>query len=483
MKKIIFVWIFCLFAVSCDDRLEEMNEERVNPAEVPAETLFANGVKELADMMVNSDVNENVFRLYAQYWAQTTYPDESAYNQIGRNIPRNWGWGIGYRQALTDLSKARDLMVAEPDPTLSAAANANKLAITDIAIAYIYAVMAETYGNIPYTEALDIDNITPAYDDARTVYDAQIDVITDAINTLDVNDVAFPANQDPIYFGDVAGWKRFANSLKLRMAIMLADVDPGKAQTMIDQTLASGLILDPSEDAYITYYSQAPSTNPIYEDLVLSGRRDYIPANTLVDKLNELNDPRRDVFFADPIGGEYVGGIYGTANSWAEFSHLGDPFFVPTLPGVLLSCSEVMFLLAEASERGLTVPETAETYYNRGIEISMLEWGLTQADYDAYIAQPDVAYATAPGDWKQKIGIQAWIALNNRGYEGWTTWRRLDFDGFNIPPMDPPLTIDDVPVRLLYPQEEANLNGTNLDAAASAIGGNTATTKLWWDVN
>jgi hypothetical protein len=142
-----------------------------------------------------------------------------------------------------------------------------------------------------------------------------------------------------------------------------------------------------------------------------------------------------------------------------------------------------MFLLAEAAERGFTVPETAETYYNRGIEVSMLEWGLTTADYNAYVAQPAVAYATAAGDWKQKIGIQAWLALNHRGYEGWTTWRRLDFDAFAPPPADPPMTLDDIPVRLLYPQEEANLNGANLETAISAIGGNLMTTKLWWDVN
>ena len=72
------------------------------------------------------------------------------------------------------------------------------------------------------------------------------------------------------------------------------------------------------------------------------------------------------------------------------------------------------------------------------------------------------------------------LALNNRGYEGWTTWRRLDFDGFNAPEG---MTIADIPTRFLYPQEEAQLNGANLDAAISAIGGDTKTTKLWWDAN
>lgn len=466
-------------AVSCDERLEELNVEKVNPAEVPAETLFANGVKEAAYMMVNSSVNVNVFRLYAQYWAQTTYPDESQYNQITREIPKNF-WDRGYRRGLQDLSIAKELMIANPDPTLSAAGNANKLAIVDIAIAYIYSIMAETYGNIPFSQALDVDNIAPVYDDARAVYDAQIDALTTAANTIDESAASISGSQDIVFEGDAAGWKKFANSLKLRMAMMLADVDAAKAQTMITEALASGLILSPDEDAFVTYYSEAPSTNPVYEDLVLSGRRDYVPSNTLVDIMNNLNDPRRVAYFTDPIDGEYVGGIYGTANAYGDASHIGDVFHTPTLPGVLMSCSEVMFLLAEAAERGFTVPETAETYYNQGIEFSMYEWGLTQVDYLAYIAQPSVAYATAAGDWKQKIGIQAWIALNNRGYEGWTTWRRLDFDGLN--PAEG-LTLEDIPTRLLYPLEEAQLNGANLDAAISAIGGDTKTTKLWWDVN
>lgn len=479
MKKIIFVFILSLAAFACDDRLEELNEEKVNPAAVPAETLFTNGVKELAFMIVNSDVNVNVFRFYAQYWAAATYPEESQYNQVTRNIPRNF-WDRGYRRAIKDLTEARQIMVVKPDPLLSASGNANRLAIVDIAIAYVYAVFAETYGNVPFTQALDIDNITPVYDDARTVYDAQIDAITDAVNIIDENAGAISAVQDIVYEGNAAGWKKFGNSLLLRMAMMYADTDPSKAQTMISQALASGIITSPADDAFVTYFSEAPSTHPVYEDLVLSGRRDYLPANTLVDIMNDLNDPRRAAYFSDPLDGEFVGATYGDVTAYGSVSHLGDIFFTPTVPGTLISCTEVLFLLAEAAERGFTVPETAESYYNQAIETSMFDWGLTIADYDAYIAQADVAYATAPGDWKQKIGIQAWIALNNRGYEGWTTWRRLDFDAFTPPPG---LTMEDIPVRLLYPQEEAQLNGANLEAASSAIGGNLKTTKLWWDVN
>ena len=174
----------------------------------------------------------------------------------------------------------------------------------------------------------------------------------------------------------------------------------------------------------------------------------------------------------------YRGGIYGTANSHTGNSHIGEMMFEPDLPGTILSCSEVYFLLAEAAARGITgLDMTAAEYYDMGITASFTEWGVTGAS--DYLANPNVAYDPS-GDWKQQIGHQAWLALYNRGFEGWTTWRRLDFDGFNPPPG---MTASDIPTRLLFPAREASLNGANWTAAGVAIGGDTKTTKLWWDKN
>ena len=107
-------------------------------------------------------------------------------------------------------------------------------------------------------------------------------------------------------------------------------------------------------------------------------------------------------------------------------------------------------------------------------------WGVPDAMIDDYLLNPDVAYATAAGDWKQKIGTQHWLALYNRGFEGWTVWRRLDFTGFNAPPL---LTYDDIPERFIYPIEEATLNRANLDQAIQLLGGpDDANTKVFWDV-
>jgi len=138
------------------------------------------------------------------------------------------------------------------------------------------------------------------------------------------------------------------------------------------------------------------------------------------------------------------------------------------------------FFLAEAVERGYAVGGTAEEHYNNGVTGSILYYGGTAADAATYLAQADVAYATAPGTWKEKIGTQKWLGMYNRGVEGWSEWRRLDFPILNVPEG---MTYGDIPVRYPYPFDENEMNEANYDAASAAIGGDQATTKLWWDVN
>lgn len=483
MKKIVITLLLTAVFLSCDDRLAELNRPKKNASEVGAETLFANGVREMFDLMVNTDVNVNVFRLYAQYWAQTTYPDESQYNMSGRRIPDNF-WTRGYRDALKDLDEARKITNETwEERTLTEAERDNWLAIIDICKAYIFAVQTDAFGAVPFTQALDPEILSPAYDAGPDVYAGVISMLDNAISMIDPDSPGFPSSQDPVYEGDAAGWLTFANSLKLKLAVMTADVDAGRSATMVSQALAAGIIESNADNASITYFSNSPNTNPVWEDLVQSGRADYVVANTIVDKLLALNDPRLPIF-AEPLddGVTFEGGTYGDNNTYAAKSHIGDLFHQPDLEGLILDYSEVNFLLAEAAERGITTPMTAEEHYTEGIRASMEYWGIADAEIDAYLAQPEVAYATAEngGTWKQKIGVQQWIAFYNRGFEGWSTWRRLDFTGFSAPPM---LTYDDIPRRLIFPIEEATLNPSNLKAAIDMIGGSdVASVKVFWDV-
>jgi len=148
---------------------------------------------------------------------------------------------------------------------------------------------------------------------------------------------------------------------------------------------------------------------------------------------------------------------------------------------LLLDYSEVEFLLAEAAARNLTVGDVT-THYNNAITASLSYWGVAGADITTFLAQPNVAYATAAGDWKEKIGTQKWVALFNRGYDAWLEWRRLD-----APTLVPPTVTNQsyvIPKRLIYPVIEQQVNGANRDAAVAKLDGglDVAAARLFWDV-
>ena len=135
------------------------------------------------------------------------------------------------------------------------------------------------------------------------------------------------------------------------------------------------------------------------------------------------------------------------------------------------------FYRAEAIERGYAVGGTAKGHYDDAISASILYWGGTQTDASDYLGRPKVDYATAPGNYKQKIGTQKWIALYNRSVEGWTEVRRLDY-----PVLPAPAAANSgFPTRFTYPGNEQTLNPTNYKAAAAKIGGDAVTTKIFWD--
>lgn len=482
MKKIaiILVAFGMLFSCATDDTLSNLNKDPKNPTSaVPDELFFSGAQKTLFDAMESISINVNVFRFLTQYVTSPIYTSESQYNLQTRTIPGNF-WGILYRDILTDFKAAEEELNREGNYSTSTeiAIRDNRLAIIGLLEAYTFSVLVDTFGNIPYSEALDGNNLTPTYDDAATIYQDLIANINTSLGMLDTNAESYGA-ADVMYNGNVDQWAKFGNSLKLRLAMRLVDIEPSLAQSLAEQ--ASGNVFSSNADnATFAYMTAPPNTNTLWLSLVQSGRSDYTVANTIVDVLNELEDPRRDIFFSNPIDGEYVGGAYGAGGDFDTTSHYGDVFHEPDLPGNILDYSEVQFLLAEAAARGYNVGGTPEEHYNEAIRASFEYWGLSDAEATAYMAKPEVAYTSAPGDFEQKIGTQMWIALFNRGFESWCQWRKLDYPILNPAPQ---LTLDDIPVRFTYPIDEQNRNNTNRESAANAIGGDQLTTKLFWDVD
>ena len=238
MKKIIFILSVILIVSSCT-KLEDLNENIKDPSEVSGESLFTGAQITLFDQMVTPNVNFNNFRMFVQHWTETTYLDEANYDLETRTVPDNH-WDELYRDVLMDLKQSA-INIGEtdyptdPDPAIKV----NRLAVVDIMAVYAWSVLVETFGNIPYTDALDSDIPLPTYDDGLTIYkdliarlNADMAAMNDSWGSFD--------NADNMYGGDVASWIKFANSLKLRMGIMLADADVTFAQTAVE-TAASDL--------------------------------------------------------------------------------------------------------------------------------------------------------------------------------------------------------------------------------------------------
>jgi hypothetical protein len=472
MKKLV-IYLIAITFISCvsNDQYEEYNIDPNNPSEVEADFLFNSALKTLVDIKSDPNINLNINRLIAQYWTTTTYPDESNYVMNIRDISGNF-WGGVSLNVLLDLKSAKELVTA--DNLLTETQKSTRLAQADVIMIYAWQLLVDTFGNVPYNQALDLDNYSlPAYDDAAFIYEDLIDRIDLAISNL--NDQGFEI--DNLYYGDVNAWRTFASSLKLRLGIRLTDINPTLAKTTVESAYNSGIFSSNGDNAVLNYPGGA-NPNPIWTDIVQSGRQDFVGANTLIDIMNELDDPRRSIYFQENLGvGVFDGGIYGDVNTYSFYSHIGTEILEPNLPGALLDYAEISFYLAEAAERGYNVGGTAEDYYHQGISASFDYWNVP--DVTSYLDNPDVSYSTAIGDWREKIGNQFWLAMYNRGFEGWTVWRKYDAPQFNLPA----ISNNPVPTRYQYPINEQNLNEANWIQAASAIGGDAQTTKLFWDLN
>ncbi len=462
-----------VLATACTKNISRFNEETKKAASVPAGTLFANATKSVADVLASASVNTNPLRFTVKYWAMAVYQDEAQYDFSTRNIPQAW-WTSLYRDVLVDYKESAKIITA--DATLDPVVKTNQLAIIDIMQVYTYNILVNSFGDVPYTDALDPTKLFPKYDDAKTIYADLLKRVADDIGKLKTTSGSFSASEDLVYKGSVTKWLKFANSMRMKMGMIISDVDNATAKAAVEASDA-GAMSSAADNAMFTYLSSTPNTNPLFADIVLGGRGDYVAASDLLDQLVALNDPRKPLYFGTNNAGAYQGGIVGKVNTYSDVSKPSAQVSAAPAPLVLLDYIETEFYRAEAIERGYTVTGTAESHYNKAITESILFWGGSATDASTYLANTQVAYTTATGNYKQKIGTQKWLALYNRPFEEWTELRRLDY---------PVLTLavgakSGFPVRYQYPNNEQQLNGTNYTAASSKIGGDKVETKLWWD--
>jgi hypothetical protein len=473
MKKIIVLALILITTISCENDFSTWNIDEKSASQVPAETLFSNAQRNLARHMNKQNVNDNIFNFLAQYWTATTYPSEAAFDLTGRDVPGGF-WDVMYRDVLIDFKETKKTLELERALLLrpeDLAVNTNKKAITEILEVYTYHVLVDVFGDIPYSEALDIANPLPGYDDDTQIY-ADLFVKLDASIASLVSGSDSFGSGDFMYSGNVIAWKKFANSLKLRMA--LRTLDSGK----ITEAVAGGVFESNADNATFMYTNSHPYSNPLWENLVRSNRNDLLVSDTFVTVISPLNDPRAGIYMGDNKT-PYAGGPYGANNSYNSYTHLGTVFHKADSEGLIMDYAEVEFLLAEAAARTLGGVTDAETHYKNGITASIKYWTGSDADAAVYIAQTTVAYDAV--NYMKSIGTQKWLALYSNGFEGWSSWRVFGYPILTVPADADAAAAGMVPVRYTYPADEEQRNGVNYTAASSAIGGDKLNTRVFWN--
>ena len=488
MNKQIFFMVGLIGALAftgCRKDFEEINSNPNEPTAVSPGFLMTSAQKATMDRVYDSFWGSRRAMQTAQYWSSNQYSNESRYQY--RDATANGAWASLYAGPLQDLQTIIDLNSGDNAADYSGYGdNVNQIAVCQLLQAWTFQHLSDAFGAIPMSEALaGVSNTTPVYDSQADVYSGLITLIDGALSGMNVSGAG--PQGDQIYGGDMAQWAKFGNSLKLRVAMRMADVNPGAAQAAAEAALSSGSIIAGNEDnALFNYLSGAPNNNPINEDA--KTRNDFAASNTMVDYLASLNDPRMGVYFSPSVtSGEYAGEAYGLSEENAaltpddDVSQRGAAILAGDLAGIYFDAAQTHFLAAEAAERGWASILSAEEHYNAAIGLNMNYWGIDdQAAIDAYLAQESVAYSTADGAWNEKIGRQKWVALYMQGYEGWAEYRRLDF-GLLQECADGALQGDgSVPARFEYPIDEQTLNNANWSAASA---GNSWNDKMWWDVN
>jgi len=494
------ITLLSILVISCEDGFEELNENPNANTAADASYILPYALEEALGTI---DWSLEFSKIYVQHMSQLLYASTGQY--IYNPESADGEWNTFYSTVLENLTQIEYQAIANSKP--------NREAVALILKSWLFHIMTDLWGDIPYSEAnmgnppSGDKNVSPKYDTQQSIYAGLISALDTAIGKIDVSGNPF-GGADLIYGGDMSKWKKFAGSLKLRVYMRMSEVDPGTAETGIKSVFSSGNYFSSNDDSALKPYLDYPNNHPSNEMNRL--REDDKISTTVLDTLKALNDPRLRVYAA-PNGqkSEYWGLppslAQGAGYTNSGVSPIGAYFLAPRQPGVIMTYSEVQFILCEAAARGW-ISGSAETFYNEAIRANMNMYtqdkldavlgtfagdpaynvinlkssefptGITTAEIDAYLAQSAVAWDASK--WREKIGLQKWLKLYRQGVQGWFEWRRLDYPEIK-PGRDAILT--EVPRRWAYPLIEQSLNGANYTEAVSRMGGDDLLTKMWID--
>ena len=481
-KSVLFSFLALVSLNSCTDDFEEMNRDKINPEKVNIEYLVADAEFEMADRIVNSiDVNRNISGILCQHVSKFQYIDATRW-EIREGLQADY-LTDAYHE-LVELKQAIDEVELIDEAEAGKLLKYEKLVMLRALSAYSWQTIADAYGSSPYSEALDVLNIQPKFDTQKDIYMGELNNLSEVLKKAGKSGNVF-GSQDIIYEGDVEKWNKFANSLLLRMAMRISDVDKENSVKYANQAISGGVFTSNEDNALLNYLTQTGKWNPIY-NAFHSGSPSECASNTMIDILKANSDPRLEIFWSPNDDGEYTGNGFGVL-AGNTFSFFNKEMMYDTglsesgkldLPGIFMDYAGVEFFLAEAVIRGgYNVTGTAKEYFLSGVNASLEYWGVDDTDAQAYLTAAESRYDTST-DKMEIIATEKWIALMTQGTEAWAEVRRLDAPAMNAPVG---VDIEKFPVRLKFSPTDYSFNRANVVKAATEIGGDEQTVKLWWD--
>ncbi|MDR0692531.1 MAG: SusD/RagB family nutrient-binding outer membrane lipoprotein [Prevotellaceae bacterium] len=532
LKALLMMTGICagVLITSCTENFEYYNTHATNPS--PNDMTVAEKVGTLFPgilyLMHNSQENDNQMI------------EQMVGNQYGgyMSTTNNWqGTNFGTFNPPADWIKY-------PFNKLFAGFYANYLKIREITggKGYIYAwaniirvaVMlrvTDTYGPIPYSKTGE-GKLMVEYDDVQTIYHNMIDDLNNSILALSAfvaesQGKANPmAEYDLVYNGDFGKWVKFANSLKLRMAVRIAVVDEDYAKTIMAEAIAGGPVESNADNAFL------PTTDNPYHKAAFDWG-DLAVNATLSAYMNGWNDPRKNVYMTKTVDDNYRGvrmGINKIDKNIYGSNLYSKPNFAVNSPLLVYCAAETYFLKAEAALRGWIAggEDQAKTFYEQGILISMEQHGVSAGNYTTVTSNPQ-AYSdptsnmgfnltfntnggavtvswssgTSTANRLEKIITQKWLANYPLGFEAWNDFRRTNYPRIipavhnlssastggavnNPSSINPNSTKSSTAIRMVrrlpYPVSEYDGNTANVEAAVSTLlgGPDLLSTNLWW---
>ena len=465
-----------LLVQSCT-KFEDFGDTNQNPnatTEPITSALLTNVLAGLPNTVWGNGISING-GLYAQYFTESQYTEASRYTKPVFNMD---GFYAGAMYDLQNIINYNSNSETASKAALNGS-NANQIATARILLAYYYWILTDTYGDIPYSEALQ-GNGNIKYDKQSDIYPALINELKEAVAQFDGGKV-FAG--DIMYGGDVTKWKKFANSMRLLMALRMSKVNATLAQTEFNAALAAGVIESNSDNATLTPPGGVYN-HPLYQYYAITQRDDYGVALTLMNHLN-AGDARVNAYGSSNVGFPYgltrADAVAFTATpTGANYARILHPSKrTASSPIVIIGAAHVYLARAEAAQRGWNA-ENAATMYQLGVQRSWEQWGVYSAPaLAAYLAQP--AYDLAAGNALQKIQLQQWIAWYPNGTQGWANWRRT-----NVPALSPaPGQALPIIRRIPYGPNDYNFNLANVTTAAAlyTVGGvpDSQDGRVWWD--